>query len=289
MNPYASDAAFRAALEHRLLNTARTTKVNLDRLRRQVVLERLLARLAAAEPGVWVLKGAMALEVRLGTAARATMDVDLGLRDTGGAGEVDTLAERIAHALSTPVEDRFVYRLVDVQALPVPGVGGLARARVECRLAGREFGRIQVDVVQRSHELDDTERIPLHGHLRFAGIEPPEVEVVSLTRHVAEKFHAMLRQFDDRENTRVRDLADLVILREHGLIFPAGAAAAVRWVFAERETSLPLALPPFPAGWPDRYEQIAHEHGIAASTFAQGTALIAALWHEMFPPHREDS
>jgi predicted nucleotidyltransferase component of viral defense system len=287
VSPYATDAAFRTALEQRLLNLARATSVNLDRLRRQVVLERLLARLDAAQPGAWVLKGAMALEVRLGTAARATMDVDLGLRDPEL--ELDSLADRIAAALTFPSGDRFVLRLVDVERFAAGGVGGLARARVECRLAGREFGRIQVDVAQRSQELTDTERVRLHGHLTFAGIDPPEVEVVSVARHVAEKFHAMLLTFEDRENTRVRDLVDLVILREHGLVDPARAAAAIATVFRERTTAVPAVVPPFPSAWPDRYERIAGEHGVAASTFADAIAIIQSLWGEMFPPTEKDS
>jgi hypothetical protein len=289
VSPYATDAAFRAALEQRLLSLAQSTNVNLERLRRQVVLERLLARFEVAEPGVWVLKGAMALEVRLGTVARATMDADLGLRDVAGAGDLPELGDRIARVLTTPVADRFTYRLVDVQRVALAGSEDLARARLECRLAGREFGRIQLDVVRRPYELADTERLRLHGHLRFAGIEPPEVEVVSISRHVAEKFHAMLLRFVDRENTRVRDLADLVILREHALIDPARAAAAIRSVFAERATAFPLVLPPFPAGWPERYERIAREHDIATASFDDAVATVTTLWGEMFPPNREDS
>lgn len=289
MSPYATDAAFRAALEQRLLNLARSTSINLDRLRRHVVLERLLARLDAAEPGVWVLKGAMALEVRLGTAARATMDVDLGLRGQHHELDVDSLADRIAAALAFPAGDPFLLRLVDVERFAAAGVGGLARARVECRLAGREFGRIQVDVAQRSYGLSDTERVRLHGHLTFAGIEAPEFEVVSIARHVGEKFHAMLLTFEDRENTRVRDLADLVILREHDLVDTKRAAAAIVTVFAERTTAIPETIPRFPAGWPDRYERLARDHGIGAATFAQATAVIHSLWAEMFPPTKKDS
>ena len=289
MNAYASDAAFRAALEQRLFNLAREKNVNLERLRRQVVFERLLARLVASEPGVWVLKGAMALEARLGIVARTTKDVDLGFRGHERDTDLEALTEHLTRALASQADDPFVYRLMDMQRLAVAGLDDLARARLECRLAGREFGRIQVDIACRAHELSDTEHIELHGHLRFAGVEAPSVEVVTITRHVAEKFHAMLRQFNDRENTRTRDLADLVILHEHGLIDPARAAAAVRRVFIERATERPIALPPFPAGWPQRYERIAREHRIGASTFAEARVLITALWDEMFPTTREES
>jgi hypothetical protein len=48
------------ALEDRLLARSNETGVSLDRLRRRVVFERVVARLHAAEPGRWVLKGGMA-------------------------------------------------------------------------------------------------------------------------------------------------------------------------------------------------------------------------------------
>ena len=68
------------ALERRLLVRSEQTGIGLDRLRRRVLLERILVRLVAAEPGMWVLKGGMALEVRLHDAARLSKDIDLGLR-----------------------------------------------------------------------------------------------------------------------------------------------------------------------------------------------------------------
>lgn len=76
---YATPQALRAALEQRLLMKSTATGVSLDRLRRRVVFERIVARLQVAEPGVWVLKGGMALEVRLGDAARLSKDIDVGL------------------------------------------------------------------------------------------------------------------------------------------------------------------------------------------------------------------
>ncbi len=62
---YGSARAPRTALEHRLRTRAEATRIALDRLRRRVVFERVVARLEAAEPGRWVVKGGMALEVRL--------------------------------------------------------------------------------------------------------------------------------------------------------------------------------------------------------------------------------
>lgn len=79
--PYDTPAALRQALEARLGQEARDRGVDLARLRRRVLFERILIRLDAADPGRWVLKGGMALEVRLGNRARSTRDLDLVLRD----------------------------------------------------------------------------------------------------------------------------------------------------------------------------------------------------------------
>jgi Nucleotidyl transferase AbiEii toxin, Type IV TA system len=73
---YADADAMRMALEQRLRNEAAANGVALLRLRKRVVFERFLARLAVS-PAEWVLKGAFALELRLGLQTRMTKDIDL--------------------------------------------------------------------------------------------------------------------------------------------------------------------------------------------------------------------
>jgi hypothetical protein len=48
---YASPHALRTALEDRLLRRSQQTGISLDRLRRRVMFERIVARLEAADPG----------------------------------------------------------------------------------------------------------------------------------------------------------------------------------------------------------------------------------------------
>jgi hypothetical protein len=81
---YETPKELRVALEDRFLARSRATGIRLDRLRRRrrVLFERILARLQVAEPGLWVLKGGMAFEVRLRDDARLTKDLDLGTRGT---------------------------------------------------------------------------------------------------------------------------------------------------------------------------------------------------------------
>ena len=68
---------FRKSLETRLKRTAQTTGQDLQRLRRKVAFDRLLARIfrRSGEPQFF-LKGGYAMELRFNK-ARATRDIDL--------------------------------------------------------------------------------------------------------------------------------------------------------------------------------------------------------------------
>lgn len=91
---YAAAAAFRRALEVRLNKVAETELIQVNRLRRQVAFDRLLARLFRIDPAPWVLKGGYALELRFRT-ARATIDIDLTVQRVAAAAEAD--ANQILH------------------------------------------------------------------------------------------------------------------------------------------------------------------------------------------------
>lgn len=64
---YARPSAFRQALLSRLLQMAGELDTPAEYLRKRVVFERLLARLLTIAPNRWVLKGALALDLRIGT------------------------------------------------------------------------------------------------------------------------------------------------------------------------------------------------------------------------------
>ena len=138
---YSTPVALRTALEHRLLARSRETGVSLERLRRRVVFERVVARLQAAEPGSWVVKGGMALEVRLRDQARLTKDLDLGMRDTVTSGT--DLHDRLIEALAAdPDGDRFVVRVGTPEQLREDGGGHVTwRVKVDVTLADKPFGR----------------------------------------------------------------------------------------------------------------------------------------------------
>jgi hypothetical protein len=77
---YATPTAFRQALEERLRRLSLESNTSPSRLRKLVAFDRLLARMVAGEPGLWIIKGGYALEMRLGARARTTRDVDAAVQ-----------------------------------------------------------------------------------------------------------------------------------------------------------------------------------------------------------------
>lgn len=281
---YDTPNAFRVALEQRLLSRSNATGVALDRLRRRVVFERIVARLQRAEPGRWVLKGGMALEVRLRDHARLTKDIDLGLRDE--VLDADELRDRLVEALGEdPDGDRFVLTVGPAKPMMEDGSGlPTWRVKVTAELASKLFGRIQVDVSPRVAELSRTDLFQLPNSLEFAEVTTPQVEIIDVHRHAAEKYHAMLKDFGDRENSRVRDLVDLVILREHELLEPLDLALELRNVWEERNGSdPPPQLPDLPESWRLKYERQAADLDLDTASFPAAVEAVIALWAEMFP------
>ena len=80
---YATAGAFRRALEERLKSMSQTEQIDINRLRRQVSFDRLLARLFREDSAPWALKGGYALELRF-KSARSTIDIDLTLQRVVG-------------------------------------------------------------------------------------------------------------------------------------------------------------------------------------------------------------
>ena len=98
---YSTAAAFRDALEHRLNLRATERQIAVNVLRKQVAIDRFLARLAVVAPGRWVVKGAYAIDLRLGSRGRATRDVDLERSDDAAAALRMTCATRVRRTWAT--------------------------------------------------------------------------------------------------------------------------------------------------------------------------------------------
>ncbi len=109
---YASGMALRTALEERLNKEAVENNTDLQRLRRKVAFDRLLARLFRNRDTNWVLKGGYAMELRFDT-ARATRDIDFTVRRAPAPG-AHGLHRQLQDAGAEDIGDFFSYRIGDV-------------------------------------------------------------------------------------------------------------------------------------------------------------------------------
>ncbi|HXW54689.1 MAG TPA: nucleotidyl transferase AbiEii/AbiGii toxin family protein [Candidatus Cybelea sp.] len=268
---YTTAAAFRRALEDRLQDIARKENVDLQRLRRQVAFDRLLARLFRTEQPralPWALKGGYAMEVRI-KAARTTKDIDLTMRSVFKSGnknaEKNNLAvlEKLQEAAAFKGDDFFLYTIgepiSDLEAAPYGG----ARFPVEARLDGRVFVGFRLDVGIGDAVMEPLEVVEGRNWLGFAGIAPPSLHMISSEQQFAEKLHAYTLPRSGAVNSRVRDLVDMVLLIESGTLKTNKVSEAIHVTFERRKThSLPKTLPAPPAEWQRPYQALALECGL---------------------------
>lgn len=268
--PYKTAGAFRAALETRLQTRAREEKTDLQRLRRQVAFDRLLARLFSRGPTAkypWVLKGGYAMELRIHS-ARTTKDIDLTLYDGTRLSKNprerrEQVRAMLQEEAAAGLPDYFEFRI----GQPSEELGGApeggGRYPVEARMDGREFARFHVDVGIGDEVIEPLDAVAGKDWLDFGGIAAPSFPVISAEQQFAEKVHAYSLPRGARTNTRTKDLVDLVLLIGQGKLDKVRVRTAIEAIFAKRAThqfSKELTAPP--AEWKPVFETLAAECGL---------------------------
>ncbi len=259
---YATAKAFRRALEDRLGKIAEAEQIQLNRLRRQVAFDRLLARLFRTDPAPWFLKGGYALELRFHN-ARATLDIDLTVPRLAATDDPNqSLREMLQNAASCDLRDWSEYTIgspiMDLDAAPYGG----ARFPVEARMDGRIFARFHLDAGIGDAVIQPLDNIECRDWLAFAGISVPVVQTISREQQCAEKLHAYTLP-RHASSSRVKDLVDLVLLIRSGTLVIKRIAEAVRLTFARRQThGMPTSVPPPPEDWSARFRALAEECGL---------------------------
>ena len=264
---YASSTAFRTALEDRLKKLAQLENLDLQRVRRQTAFDRLLCRLFANPNAPWLLKGGYAMELRLKT-ARTTRDIDLAVTqlplptadwDANAANILESLREAGKLDLLDFFTFAFGNAMQDLDAAPYGG----ARFPVDARLAGRSFVKFHLDVSAGDILREPYELLPSRDWLSFAGIAKTDFPAVSQEEQFAEKFHAYTLPRVGRENTRVKDLVDLILLIERTKLDVVRLPKAIRETFQRRKThEIPVDLASPPASWSRPFAEMATECGL---------------------------
>ncbi|MGH7719230.1 MAG: nucleotidyl transferase AbiEii/AbiGii toxin family protein [Gemmatimonadaceae bacterium] len=209
----------------------------------------------------YVIKGGVALELRLRERARATKDMDLSV----GA----PAAELVAHfeeTIAEPYEGFRFRRRGEAHVM----LNTAVRIDVSVLFHDAPWSAIQVDLA--AHEgpgmqVDLVDAMPI-SRLGLNG--PDQLPCLALPYHIAQKIHAMTqpRGDDRRPNDRFRDLVDLLLLaplvEDYG-----GVRAACDAVFTIRGTH------PWPGGrvvvppeWSEPYTALAESVGGVSTDFA---------------------
>ena len=270
---FESAAAFRQSLEARLAALAAERAIDLNRLRLQLVIERLLARLFAEPDPPWLVKGGFAMDLRLRPAARSTKDLDLSCRL-----EASDVHDALAAAAERELGDHLIFRIGEhsrgIEAAPAGG----ARYPVLARLAGRDYVRFHVDVGV-GPVLGQPERLTGDDLLSFAGLEPPVVYAVPRELQFAEKLHAYTRPWDDRINTRTKDLIDLLLLIQAGGWNEPLLQSALEATFrGPPARAIPEVRPAPPPSWRDAFAEMASETDLRWQDLDAGFGALVTFW-----------
>lgn len=211
-------------------NAAREAGVVPRRIHLVVAIDRLLVRLLEGAPGRWVVKGGYANQLRRPDDARFTEDLDLKIDAA-----IETAPELLASGLAVDLGDDFSYEVASSPApLEGPPGGGL-RFVVVTRLAGTELVRFKVDISAADVVVGDFESYFSDPVLERIGFRRSRFPVYPVDQHFAEKLHALTLP-RDVENTRARDLVDLVWFVRHFTFRSEALAIACIATFERRAT-----------------------------------------------------
>lgn len=284
---YATAGAFRKALEQRIRTLAGADSPAIQRLRKRVTFERFLARLQDHPENPWFLKGAFALELRLGNRARTTRDLDLGIDRTPQANlpaTKDQVAELLQKAAASPLGDFFEFVVEEGEEILPDQEVRAYRFTVTAFLAERIFESFALDVGTMVPLVVPPDEINGSGILDFSGVPPKRFRTISLSQQVAEKVHAFTFPWKDRENTRVKDLVDLVLILEVSppdhQDNPNRPGSGI-----QRQNYTPPSHQPAPSAgfWANSYAASAKELRLTHTTTEDAIRFLGQYWAKVFP------
>ena len=281
---FSSPAAFRQALERRLKTAAEERNVPLNTLRLKFVIERLLARLFARPNPPWLLKGGYAMELRYRPHARTTKDIDLSVAADEHTADLKSRLERIRDELQAAADadlgDHLTFRIATPRTELLGAPQGGARFPVEALMAGRVFGSFHIDVGIGDALHGVPELLRGEDLLAFADIAPAQVLAIPKAQQFAEKIHAYTYPWTERQNTRTRDLVDLLLLLERQPPNSEDVRASIAATFTARGTHpVPESLQEPPADWAAEFAEMAAEVQLATNNLHEAFRRLGAYWN----------
>jgi hypothetical protein len=156
-------------------------------------------------PVRFLIKGGMACEFRFQGKARTTRDLDALFR-----GSLDELLADLDTAFTEPYSG-FSFSYSEPESIAETGSH---RFEVKLQYASRGWSTLRVEVSPPEGGAHEPELVPALSVSEFGLTGPAEVACLSLRYQIAQKIHACTERFDGRENERVHDLIDLLLMEE---------------------------------------------------------------------------
>ncbi len=230
-----------ASVRQKLLNISRKDKRPFSELLQYYAMERFLYRLSQSDyADSFILKGALALQVRKVEKFRPTMDIDISQKSND---ETSETIKQVKNILSTEVEeDGLVFDLQSIhledikrdtayKGMRVLFHGALDSAKIN----------MQIDISFRDVIFPEpTEKIIFPCILEFPA---PKLWCYSLESIVAEKFEALMKLGD--WNSRMKDFYDLWVLSRQHDFHGHQLSKAIELTFKNRGTSLKQEITAF--------------------------------------------
>jgi len=201
-----------------------------------------------------VLKGGVAIELRLQMRARATKDLDAVFRRS-----IEDLGEAVDKAFAQPYGGFTLRRHGKPEAIADKAV----RIKIRLVYERRTWATVPLEVSPAPDGEVETETLPALDLEEFGLEGPAGLHCLSLRYQIAQKIHAVTRPTTpDVPNDRFRDLADLYLLKELVEDLP-DLRAACEYVFEVRNAhKWPPAVFLLPE-WEGPLRRLAVDLGIA--------------------------
>ena len=219
-----------------------------------MIMAGVLDRATNADSPLFIVKGGVALELRLRDRARATKDIDIVLRDTTA-----DLADSLEEALTGEPYQGFSFRR---KGQPLLLDNGAVNMEFGVTYKGQPWTSVTVDIARAEAGEMDVEWVDAIALTDAFGVTgPTQLPCLPLRFHVAQKLHGMtLPPRPGKQNERFRDLVDLLLMETMTTHDYVALRAACELVFRNRNThAWPPDLSTVPAHWAQPFARLAEE------------------------------
>lgn len=227
-----------ASVRDRLLNKARTEKLDFNLLLTRYALERMLYRLSISKQrDQFLLKGALLFDLWFDVPHRPTHDADfLGF----GSAEIPHIEEIFRDICRIEVEDGIAFQPDTVKAAEIRKEANYAGVRVTL-LGMLDSARcaVQIDIGFGDAVVPGPDEV--HYPVILGEMPGPHLHVYPRYTVVAEKLQALTSL--GMLNSRMKDYFDLWILAKHSDFDGQILSRAVAATFERRRTAVPTGVP----------------------------------------------